>query len=361
MGLFDAIGNFFGGIIDNAWADERQANQNDWNEQMWEKQAEWNSPAHQMQMMRDAGINPAFAAAGISGSPGYTPPAGSQSMPMSNAFSNFGTNSALGQLYRSESENKDTETEWMGRLNQSTIDQTMSEINKNKSIADLNDEQKKVIRESLEMQKGKTAKEIEKMTEEMKQINAAVLQINALTNKIKVEEENIEADTANKQAMNEQISAQTENIRQDTELKKQEESTSASLENLNLKQIDKMSAEIGLINTQKACEELRQAQIKSATQLSKAQIVKTLRDAMEKDIDIWMKAHGYSESLSGTIARSITMGENAIQRTRLNDIISSYEVLLGEMEQLDKDQTQPKLVFPEKRKLINPSLKVDWR
>lgn len=343
---FDAIGNFLGGIIDNFWTDERQQNQNDWNMQMWEKNAQWNSPENQMKLMQQAGINPAFAAAGISGNPGYQAPVGSQVMPQSMGFNNFGTNMAKAFESRQQGNKTGTETEWLGRVNQAEIDKAQSEIMKNESLSHLNEEQKKVIRENLEMMKGKTAKEIEKMTEEMRQINAAVLNINALTEKISAETENVRQDTANKEAMHEQIEAGAENIKQDTQLKQQEEKTSKSLEDLNLNQISKMSAEIGLINTQKACEELRQEMIKADTNLTKSQIMKTLRESIEKDIDIYMKSHGFSESLAGTIARSITMGESQSLRISLDNIVTSYDLLLQQMETLGEPIKHPKLITP---------------
>lgn len=343
---FDAIGNFLGGIIDNFWTDERQKNQNDWNMQMWEKNAQWNSPENQMKLMQQAGINPAFAAAGISGNPGYQAPVGSQVMPQSMGFNNFGTNMAKAFESRSQGTKNETETDWLGRLNQSQIDKAYAEILKDESLAHLNDEQKKVIREQLELFKGKTAKEIEKMTAEIDQIKTACLQIQALTSKTESEKKNIEQDTKNKQALNEQIQASTENIQQDTQLKKQEEKTSASLADLNLQQVQKIASEIGLINVQKELAELNKAKTEADTQVSKAEYANKIRDAIEKDVEIFYKSRGAGNGIAGDLARLfITHVFNGDQDPAHLDYNIIKDDVLNAMEGA-KNIKHPKLVTP---------------
>lgn len=347
MGFFDAMANIFGSVVDYEGSNERQQAQNDWNEKMWEKDAEWNSPANQMKLMTEAGINPAFAAAGISGSPVYTPPATSQAMPMSNAFSGLGTKNALAGYNRSMEELNEEQKPYVGRLNQAEIDKAYSEIMKNESYANLNDEQKKVIRESLEMLKGKTNKEIEKMSAEIGQIKKMGLEIDAIIEKLHAETENVKQDTANKEAMNEQIEAGTENIKQDTELKEQETATSKSIENVNISQVQKITAEIGFINTQKELVELQKATQESQTALNKAEITNKIRDAIQKDIEIYFKSRGAGNGLAGDLTRLMVMHIfNGPQDPNHLDYQYTLDNVLQQMESLGEPIEHPKLVFP---------------
>lgn len=347
MGLFDAMANIFGSVVDYEGSNERQQAQNDWNEKMWEKDAEWNSPANQMKLMTEAGINPAFAAAGISGAPVYTPPATSQAMPMSNAFSQLGTKNAMADYNRSMAEINEETKPYIGRLNQAEIDKAYSEIMQNESYARLNDEQKKVVRESLEMLKGKTSKEIEKMSAEIGQIKKMGLEIDAVIEKLNAETENVRKDTANKEAMHEQIEAGTENIEQDTKLKEQETATSKSIENVNINQLQKLSAEIGLINTQKELIDLQKATQESQTQLNKAEIANKIRDAILKDVEIFFKSRGAGNGLAGDLARLFVMHVfNGDQDPNHLDYQFTLDNVLQQMESLGEPIEHPKLVFP---------------
>lgn len=57
--------SLLGGLLSGS----TQNSQNEWAEKMWRMNAEWNSPANQLQLYKDAGLNPAFYMAnGASGS-----------------------------------------------------------------------------------------------------------------------------------------------------------------------------------------------------------------------------------------------------------------------------------------------------
>lgn len=79
---------------------ELQTSQNAWNEQMWNKNNEYNSPANQMKLYRDAGLNPAFFMGqgnSVSGSPAASSSISAPSVPQP-ADNYSGVGSALGNM-----------------------------------------------------------------------------------------------------------------------------------------------------------------------------------------------------------------------------------------------------------------------
>lgn len=63
-GLFSGIGQILGSAISGGINSAEARAARDWQEEMWNKQNEYNLPANQMKRLQDAGLNPAILAAG---------------------------------------------------------------------------------------------------------------------------------------------------------------------------------------------------------------------------------------------------------------------------------------------------------
>lgn len=125
-----------------------QMYQNNWNAEQAQIAREWDKPVNQMKRYQEAGINPAMAAQAITGSaPASSPVANSGTAPQVakptlGEIANF-------MLAAHEVENKDADTRgkelqnnWVDRLNDAKVKETLQSIKESISRENLNDEQK---------------------------------------------------------------------------------------------------------------------------------------------------------------------------------------------------------------------------
>lgn len=156
---------------------ERIAAQN-WNEEMWNKQNAYNTPAHMLQLMQEAGINPNTAVSMLggntAGAPAASAPQSSSSgpgiynsvpMPLDPVMSAVNVRKAIAdtKLAESEANKTDAEAQYIPLVNDQNIKESVARVNNLVSRQVLNEEQANQIRTLLPLLKNKTNKEIEEI------------------------------------------------------------------------------------------------------------------------------------------------------------------------------------------------------
>ena len=143
MGFLDVLASLVGPVLsyfgqertNEANAELVEQNQQ-WQEKMIDKQNEYNSPANQMQRLKDAGINPAtfgmasgnLASGNLSGSPNASPV-----IPQSNSLGNLSSDiHHIMSAFQSQQEGLDKKT-----FREVTLEKTQEEINQLKANTEL--------------------------------------------------------------------------------------------------------------------------------------------------------------------------------------------------------------------------------
>lgn len=134
---------------------ELQKNQNDWNEQMWNKQNEYNTPANQRQLYEEAGLNPVYflgegkSTAGSVGANTISAP--SVPTPAGN-FQGLGSISDVASLALIDSQIKKNNSDaGLSEAEQKTLDQVReSEVKYKKALADRTDEEIKQVQATVD-------------------------------------------------------------------------------------------------------------------------------------------------------------------------------------------------------------------
>lgn len=268
---------------------ELQEMQNNWNEMMWQKNADWNSPENQMKLMAAAGINPAFAAAGVSGAPAYGAPAAS--IPM-HTPTNLGAvlSQAAGGAPQAIKTLIDAKiggkiSYYYDRTQESNIENIQAQTKEFLSRAGYNDAQTKQILDLLPALTQKTWGELEQIKITTRNIAQHTELLFAEIGKVKSETENVEKQT-------EKLNAEIENVQVDTQLKQEQINTQEKItENvesqtkLNKQQLQKIAAEAGFIKTQELLA-------KSQIDINSAEYVKKLKEAIYQDIENQLAGFG---------------------------------------------------------------------
>lgn len=232
----------------NEQAQINQANQNNWNAEQAEISRRWQSPANQMSLYKEAGINPAMAAAGLTGysgqgiqaasgqgAPAY-PADFSHLMDIARAFT-----SGTSDIANAEKTNK--ETGWIDTLNSTQQKKLLQEIEESKTRQDLDKAQIHSLNNAAEQLVRMNDSSIEKIKQETNNLIAFNEQIAAETGRIKAQ-----TDLTNKSI--EKTEAEIQNITSDTEFNQQQTEESKSKESLNYQLLSESAAKIGLTNTE---------------------------------------------------------------------------------------------------------------
>lgn len=141
-GLFEGLGSLFGGIAQGSYnlqsvKETNAANQrinmmnNQFNQMMWEKEKEYNSPLAQMKRLQEAGINPAFAYSNGVSNTASSAPTAAPPIPMQaytgNELAEIGNRISLDSLRGVEKDESKSRT----RLNDNTVIVQDSEVDVN--------------------------------------------------------------------------------------------------------------------------------------------------------------------------------------------------------------------------------------
>lgn len=195
--IADGIGSIIGNqsaenqhAADKAWAsaeaqknrdfqvDERLASQ-EWNEMMWHKNNEYNSPVNQLRLYQEAGINPNAIFGNLNGTSKGSPSTAAMSgasAPSVPSFANsmLGLNPEMRQMLanvrktEAEAEGQEIANDAAPKFNEAMLQKAVAETDAAAAKAGLDKEQANQIKELLPYLKDKNEAEIKKMGEELK-------------------------------------------------------------------------------------------------------------------------------------------------------------------------------------------------
>lgn len=302
-------------IITNNQSSSNQGAAQNFNAEQAQIQRQWETPANQMQLYKDAGINPATAAQGITGVTGSGAMAqsaqGAPVMPMDwsflqNAVNDYYSNKNLEAL--ANKTNK--ETGWIDTLNSTQRDKLLQDIKESKSRVDLNDSQKNsldVAAKQLVRMNDAKIKEIQANTNNLISFNE---QINAVTNKTNKESEVLDKDIELKNKSMDKMDAEIANINQSTE-------ESKSREKLNYQNLAESAARCGLIETEKLLKN-------SEINLNDAKTLIELQNAIINDYKVQCAKYGFYPD-SGWINNIMSIVNNDLKGVYQNHVKGSYD------------------------------------
>lgn len=182
---------------------------------MWNKQASYNSPIVQSQLLKSAGLSDDAVAGALNGSSASlgsvspASPAGSIAGTLGSIIGNSDNDMWQNLLARSEIQKNEADTQNSFKITEQTIKESDAKIGKIAHENNLTDAETNQITKLLPTLIGKNMAEIKSITEGIKQIQAQV-------DLLRKQKENTVQDTKNKELQGEQIAAQTENIKSET-------------------------------------------------------------------------------------------------------------------------------------------------
>ena len=323
--IITAVGSWVTTQNSNEQSQINQANQNNWNAQQAQIQRDWENPAHQMELYKQAGINPMMAAQGLTGISGQGIVAqngsGAQTFPY-DVSKLMNLSNDLSQL--SDAFKTHKETGWIDRLNEQQIEVFKSEFVKNHSEALWN----QINGEELIRMDNAKLEEIQEhtnlMVSEQEKIEAYIKNLTKQNEKIdseieknvaSINETNANIDLIKQNTVN--AETQNENIKADTELK------GAEAEKMRQDVIESCSR-VGLNNT-------KDLLMRKDIDLRDAQTQTELRKALELDYKLYFNKEGYFPE-AGFISNFITVGtrqgDNAIMNW--NSFINNVKTKIRE-------------------------------